>query len=91
MIWVCFSVLVGFIVGGCIALMLELRRQPPVERVEALPERTANMCEYGFCRDKWTTYVNLGLHGFRYVCDKHVEPMLQEYAETEFEAMGVRS
>lgn len=54
-----------------------------------VPERTAAMCEYGACRERWTVLVHLGLKGSRYVCDQHVEAVVRESVEPE--PMGVRS
>jgi hypothetical protein len=56
---------------------------------KALPERTAAMCEYGACRDKWRVLLDLGPKGSRFVCDHHVDAVVRENIEPEFEAGGV--
>lgn len=53
------------------------------------PERTAAMCEYGVCRERWTALVDLGSKGNRYVCDAHVDIVVRETVDPDFEAFGV--
>lgn len=61
------------------------------DAVEAPPllDRTEGMCEYGDCRDRWTVLLDLGPKGSRFVCDHHVDLVVRENIEPEFEAMGV--
>jgi hypothetical protein len=91
MVWLWFAliVLAGFVFGGCATVAITMKLASTQATDATLPERTVNMCEYGTCREKWTTFLNLGLDGFRYVCDEHEEAIRRERAPG-FEAMGVR-
>jgi hypothetical protein len=76
--------------GWTVALALA-RAAKQADAAPSLPERTAGMCEYGACREPWSVLVDLGLRGSRYVCAQHVEAVVRENVEPEFEACGVRS
>jgi len=85
-IWAISGLVVLMVYVQVLALCVAAKR---ADSAIIVPERTAAMCEYGLCRERWTALVDLGLKGHRYVCDAHVQAVVSETVDPTFAACGV--
>lgn len=83
--------LLGFVVIAVYTLAFALARMAKRadDQHPVVLDRTTAMCEHGACRERWTVLVNLGAKGHKWVCDAHVNAVVSEAVEPQFEASGV--